>query len=408
VSAGAENATGSDPLHDASSQPAMGSDPLHDASSQPATGSGPLHEAPSGGGSERSVLLVSAAGVLGGAERVLLDWAGAIERPVRLACPPGALADAARAAGVAVVGLEDRPLRRRGRSGRAALDLGALAGDVARLVRAHRPAVVVASGQRALLAAAWAPLAGTRLLALLHDLPARPGAAILRAATGRADAIVATSGAIARAADPRARRLARTRVIHPGVDSAAWELPDPPPGPPRVLCLGALVPWKRADLALEIAARVPELRLDLAGAALPGDPPAFVARLHERAAQPDLGGRVSFLGHVDDPRTALADAHCLLHCADHEPFGLALVEALAAGRPVAAPAAGGPLEIVTPTCGRLYAPGGAAAGASAVRELLGDAAAPAAARARAAAAFDGVVAARRFAGVVEHVAAGRA
>jgi glycosyltransferase involved in cell wall biosynthesis len=300
--------------------------------------------------------------------------------------------------------LEDRPLRRRGRSGRAALDLTALAADVTRLARAQHPAVVVASGQRALLAAAWAPLAGARLLALLHDLPARPIAALICAAAARADAIVATSGAIARACDPDARRLGRTHVIHPGVDAAAWQLPDPPPGPPRALYLGALVPWKRADLALEIAARMPELCLDLAGAALPGDPPAFVARLHERAAQPDLAGRVSFLGHVDDPRTALADAHCLLHCADREPFGLALVEALAAGRPVVAPAAGGPLEIVTPTCGRLYAPGDAAAGASAVRELLDDAAAPGAARARAAAAFDGAAAARRFAAVVERCA----
>ena len=145
-------------------------------------------------------------------------------------------------------------------------------------------------------------------------------------------------------------------MIHPGVDLDRWSLPDPPPGPPRALCLGALVPWKRADLALEIAARVPELALELAGAPLAGDPPGFVAALHERAARPDLAGRVRFLGALDDPRLALARANCLLHCADREPYGLALVEALAAGRPVVAPAAGGPLEIVTPGSGRLYRP----------------------------------------------------
>ena len=49
----------------------------------------------------------------------------------------------------------------------------------------------------------------------------------------------------------------------------------------------------------------------------------------------------------------------LLHCADDEPYGLALVEALAAGRPVVAPAAGGPLEIVADGAGRLYPPGDA-------------------------------------------------
>ncbi|HTE62437.1 MAG TPA: glycosyltransferase, partial [Solirubrobacteraceae bacterium] len=230
-------------------------------------------------------------------------------------------------------------------------------------------------------------------------LPGQIIGALLRTATARADTVVATSGAIARAADPAGRRLSRTHVIRPGVDAAAWELPDPPPEPPRALVLGALVPWKRPDLALEIAARVPELRLDLAGAPLPGDPTAFVAALHERASRPDLAGRVSFLGHVDDPRAALTDAHCLLHCADREPYGLALVEALAAGRPVVAPAAAGPLEIVTPACGRLYVPGDPDAGAAALRAVLADPDAPAAARERAAR-FDGTASARRFAALV--------
>jgi glycosyltransferase involved in cell wall biosynthesis len=378
-----------------------------------ATGSGPLHHtgtasearSASRGAIDRPVLLVSAAAVLGGAERVLLDWAAAIERPVLLASPPGPLAQAAAAAGLRVLALPERPLVRRGRSRDAALDLAGLRRDIARLARAYQPAVIVASGQRPLLAAASAPLGGARLLGLLHDLP--PDAVVdrlLRGASARADALVATSGAIARAADPAARRLGRTHVIHPGVDAAAWALPEPPPPPPRALFLGALVPWKRPDLALEIVAGLPDLQLDIAGAPLPGDPPAFVAALHERAAQPDLSGRVSFLGHLDDPRTALAEAHCLLHCADREPFGLALVEALAAGRPVIAPAAGGPLEIVTPACGRLYVPGDAAAGAEAATTVLADRAAPAAARARAAA-FDRADAARRFAAIVERLVA---
>ena len=160
------------------------------------------------------------------------------------------------------------------------------------------------------------------------------------------------------------------------------------------------MPVKRPDLALEITARVPGLSLDLAGAPFPDDPPGYVAALHARAARPDLAGRVRFLGAVEDPRTALSAAHCLLHCGEREAFGLALVEALAAGRPVVAPAAGGPLEIVTPACGRLYAPGDAGSGAAALQSILADAGAPAAARERAAA-FDGPAAARRFAAVVE-------
>jgi glycosyltransferase involved in cell wall biosynthesis len=394
------------------------------------------------------VLLIAQTGVLGGAERVLLDWSRAVASPVILACPPGPLVDAAAAAGHATVPLVERPLRRRGRSARAAADVAALAAEVARLARTHRPAVVVASGLRPVLAAAAVPLAGAPLIVVHHDLPQPAVAAALRAASRRAIATVAASGAVAEQVRPRragahASRpvgapvrgslprmaphdaAARTTppsgegaasdsavdapttpapgddvvVIHPGVDAAEWALPDPPPGPPRALVLGALVPWKRADLALEIAARIPELRLDVAGAPLTGDALGFEAALHARAARADLVGRVRFLGALTDPRPALTDAHALLHCADREPFGLALVEALAAGRPVAAPAGGGPLEILTPACGRLYTPGDAATGASALQALLGDPDAPAAARARAAR-FDSARSARRFAAVV--------
>jgi glycosyltransferase involved in cell wall biosynthesis len=363
------------------------------------------------------VLLIAQAGMLGGAERVLLDWSGALAGPVLLACPPGPLADAAAARGLGVVPLAERPLQRRGRSGRAAADLAALAAGIARAARRHRPAVIVASGLRPVLAAAAAPLSGATLVTVHHDLPHPAVAAATRPAARRAAASIAVSGAVAEQlrgrGGPQRGGLAapggsaapggladRVVVIHPGVDAADWVVADAPAGPPRALVLGALVPWKRADLALEIAARIPELALDVAGAPLPGDGAGFEAALRARAAQPDLAGRVRFLGAVGDPRAALAQAHVLLHCADREPFGLVLLEALAAGRPVAAPAAGGPLEIVTPACGRLYAPGNAAAGAQALRAVLAGAVDPAAARARAAA-FDGAVSARRFAAVVD-------
>jgi hypothetical protein len=121
----------------------------------------------------KPALLIAQTGWLGGAERVLLDWALAIERPVLLACPDGPLADAAVGAGLQVLALPERSLRRRGRSGRAAIELAGLARDTGRMTRRHRPAVVVASGQRPILAAASAPLSGARLIALHHDLPPR-------------------------------------------------------------------------------------------------------------------------------------------------------------------------------------------------------------------------------------------
>jgi GT2 family glycosyltransferase len=89
-----------------------------------------------------------------------------------------------------------------------------------------------------------------------------------------------------------------------------------------------------------------------------------------RADQPDLAGSVVLTGQVDDPAPELERASCLLHCAPREPFGMAVLEALAAGRPVVAPASDGPAEIVKDGCGILYPPGDAAAAASAVTRVL--------------------------------------
>ena len=125
--------------------------------------------------------------------------------------------------------------------------------------------------------------------------------------------------------------------------------------------LGALVDWKRPQFALEVAARMPDLQLTLAGAALPGDDGALEAQLRRDAER--LGDRVTIAGPVDDVPAALADAHVLLHCAAAEPYGMVLVEALAAGRPVVAPAKAGPLEIVSDGAGRLYPPGNVKAAA---------------------------------------------
>jgi glycosyltransferase involved in cell wall biosynthesis len=339
------------------------------------------------------LLLVSYSSAFGGAERVLLDWGTRVRAPVVLACPDGPLAAEARAVRLEIVTLPSRPLRWRGARVAAARALGGFARDVAAVAHARRPRLIVASGLRPVLACAITR--GGPVLALHHDLATgRVLVPAVRWASGRCESAVAVSHAVADVVAPRAE------VIHPGVDLERWRMSAPPPEP-RALVLGALVPWKRAALALEGAARVPELHLEFVGAPMPGDPPDFAAALRARAARPDLAGRVTFTGALADPRPALERARLLLHCADREPFGLALVEAMAAGRPVVAPAAGGPAEILADGGGHLYAPGDAAAAARAVEAVLADPSAGAAARARAEAAFDGAAAARRFAAAVE-------
>jgi glycosyltransferase involved in cell wall biosynthesis len=325
----------------------------------------------------RPVLIASYSRLLGGAERVLIDCATRLPRPALVACPEGPLAEAARAAGLRHAEIAAGSLRVG--PGHVA-GLVRMAWEVGALVHRHRPAAVVAWSARAVLAAALVPRRPP-VVAVLHDLHRGALQAVVRAALRRADAIVATSRAVGVDLD--------AVILHPGVDLDAFSPLPPPDGPPRALFLGALVGWKRPDLALEIAARVPEVHLTIAGAPLAGD--------EDPALNP--GSNVTLAGHVD-ARTALADAHVLLHCADAEPFGLALVEALACGRPVVAPAAAGPLEIVADGAGRLYPPGDADAAAAALRAVLADPAAPAAARRRAER-FDVAASAARLAEAID-------
>lgn len=328
-------------------------------------------------------LVVSYSGVPGGAERLLLEWAPALPGRTTVACPRGRLAEAVGAAGLAARELTPRPLTVEpslpGRV-RAVARLAGFAGELRALMARERPRLVVAWGIPSLLgvAAALRSLPGAPPLFFQHNdlLPASPAAGLIRAVARRCAGVLALSHAIARDLDPERRLGARLHVVHPGVDLE--RLPPAPAasGPPRALFLGAIVGWKRPDLALEataLAAReLPELHLVMAGEPLDAAGEALAARLRERARRPDLAGRVHFAGRVADPRPELAAAGCLLHCADREPYGLVVVEAMACARAVVAPHAGGPAEILDARCGRLFAPGDASGAAQALVAVLGD------------------------------------
>jgi GT2 family glycosyltransferase/glycosyltransferase involved in cell wall biosynthesis len=351
------------------------------------------------------VALVSYSGLVGGAERVLLDFAAAVEGERVLACPPGDLADAAAAAGIRVLPVRARALEVRGSvaaAAGAALRLSAHAREVRRLVRDLDPDLVVACGMRSALALLLGRRIANPVIFDHHDLlPAGAVGGLVRATARRADLIVVPSQAVADDLGPGKT----VQVINPGVDVGSFNAHPPPAGGPEVLVLGALVPWKRPELAIEAVAiarrRIPNLRLRFAGAPFGAGGEELVARMRGRASALGLDGAVSFPGRVADVGAALARASCLLHCADAEPFGLALVEALAAARPVIAPDAAGPREVLDALCGVLYRPGDAGAAADAIVGVLGD---PQAAhrmgihgRERAARLFDRSATIRRFA-----------
>jgi glycosyltransferase involved in cell wall biosynthesis len=338
-------------------------------------------------------LIVSYSGLLGGSERILLDLVPALGSGAVVACPPGRLSAALEAAGIDWEPIKERPLEVRASTGdrlRAGGRLTGHAAEVHRLVRALRPRRVVAWGMPSVIAASLGVAASRPRPELVFQhvdlLPTGPLAVAVRRAARRCRRVVALSEAIAAdlaGSGPLGERIA---VVHPGVDLARFEPLPPGAGPPRVLLLGAIVGWKRPDLALEAVARAAReldgLTLDVVGEPFDRAGEGLLEELRRRAAAPDLDGSVRFRGRLDDPRAVLAEASCLLHCADREPFGMVLVEALAASRPVVAPAGGGPPEIVDESCGRLYPPGDAAAAAAALTELLRAPAAELAAAAR--------------------------
>src|SRR5919197_2988744 len=283
-------------------------------------------------------LFVSYSGLLGGAERILLDVAQGLDETPTVACPEGPLAAAAREAGLHVLALRERPLEVRASAhhrAAAPLRIAALGRELRAVVRALQPDGVFAWGMRAGLAAATLGRDRPPLVFQHNDL--LPGPAIaraVRAASRRADVTLALSRCIADDLGPG------VRVLHPGLDLERFAPTPLPGGPPEVLLLGAIVDWKRPELALDavaLAARKrPELRLRVGGAPLDEAGERQLEMLRRRAAQPDLEGRVELAGPLDDVPAALSQSSGLLHCADREPFGRVLVEELAAGRPVGA------------------------------------------------------------------------
>ena len=148
--------------------------------------------------------------------------------------------------------------------------------------------------------------------------------------TQRVDAFIANSHAVAR----RIRRYYRREavVIPPPVDLPPFC--DTPPGA-YFLAGGRLIPYKRLDLAVQAFTQL-GLPLKIFGDGR--DRPRLQAM---------AGPNITFLGRVSEAeRRALFSGCRAFVFPGEEDFGIAPLEAMAAGRPVIAYAAGGALETV--------------------------------------------------------------
>lgn len=169
----------------------------------------------------------------------------------------------------------------------------------------------------------------------------------------------------------------RARLIYNGVPEPADE-PGPAvrDGAVRSVVVGRLSPRKAPHLALdavgELRSRGYDITLDIVGTAFDGYE-WYVESLHERAAQPDLAGAVSFVGYASPIWPVLAASDLAIAPSLREPFGNAVVEAQLARRPVVATAALGHTEsIADGQSGLLVSAEDVNAMASAIARLIDD------------------------------------
>jgi glycosyltransferase involved in cell wall biosynthesis len=204
-------------------------------------------------------------------------------------------------------------------------------------------------------------------------LPARTAAMMRRLASRVPHGVVANSRHTI--SEVRLPATKPSAVVYSGISQPPDLMPEPSQA--VVGLVGRLAEWKGQHVFLEaaaaVAAEMPDVRFRLIGSAMFGEE-AYEAHLRERAAEPDLAGRVEFAGFRDDFWAALAELTVVVHASvTPEPFGQVVVEAMAAGRAVIATDGGGVRETVLDReTGLLVPMGDAPAMASAMLRLLRD------------------------------------
>jgi L-malate glycosyltransferase len=346
-----------------------------------------------------NALYVNHTGVVSGGERSLLSLLEALPGEVHplVASPRGGLQLAVERLGIPVTtitgtagSLRLHPLH----TPRALAELGLAAAQVTRATRRHHAALVHANSIRAGIVLALARASPAAKIVHVRDcLPPGPvSAATMRLIAATATAVVANSRYTASSVRALAPGV-RTEVVYNGVDLRRWD-PDRLDRAPARVALGEagtraallgvvaqLSPWKGQDTAIEALRLLREEAIDahllLIGSAkfvaraTRFDNEAYVARLRRLVADAGLDDRVSWMGEREDVPELMRALDVLLLPSWEEPFGRALIEAMALGVPVVSTNVGGPPEIVEEGReGHLVPPRQPAAWASAIRSIL--------------------------------------
>lgn len=325
-----------------------------------------------GGEGGRRVLLMSHGAGPYGAERILLALASALRdegHAVTLDFPhEGPALEAARALeGVRVV------VARRPRLPRTVGEaFKYFAGQPAAITRTRRrlldlaPDVVWANSLYALPVVIAARAAGLSVIWQLHErnLPGPAGWLLSAAAARLPTMVVVVSDFVRRSFrlppdDAQVRLLPNPRPEDSGRGSQGADRSD---AAFTVACVGQLEPRKNVRDAVDAVARLAGTRLLIVGDGK--------YRRHVERAVRESGAaeRIQMLGYRDDVAEILHASDCVVIPSRNEPFGLIALEALEAGRPVAA-ARSGALPEVLDDAALFYPPGDVAALAAAIERL---------------------------------------
>lgn len=342
-------------------------------------------------GRKAEILYLNHVSQLGGAEVSLVSLLAHLDtstyRPVVGLPGTGPLSDQLQALDVEVVLLQHPRLRRYRnplRLLRQYAELRKGARRIADFVQASGIDLVHANSLSSAVAVAHSSTKNVPMIWHVRDL--RLPRQLVRWLVPRTAALIAISAAVAgrvRELDPRA--AAKLRVIYNGVDTQALsprasrskiiqEL-GLPPNARLIGSVGQLVPWKNwrrfLRVGADVAARIPNVHLLIIGADLFNDNPGYAQELKEYADDLAIGRLTHFLGHRTDIADVVSALDVLVHCADEEPLGRAVMEAMALERPVVAVRSGGPAElIVDGETGFLAPPKNAYALADRVVEIL--------------------------------------
>ncbi|HEX7774858.1 MAG TPA: glycosyltransferase family 4 protein [Pyrinomonadaceae bacterium] len=243
-------------------------------------------------------------------------------------------------------------------------------------VRSHGIEIVHAHAARDYHLAAMAVRLAPRARFVLTRHVLFPLRRINRPLLSSVDRVIAVSRAVAESLQNGVIDSSKITVVHNGIDIDRFDrlVARGDELPIVVGTVGHLAPIKGHDIFLRaaalISARRPEARFIVIGE---DKSPQMDHRrsLESLVAELNLNGIVTMPGWRDDMAAVLSSLTLFVSAARSEPFGLAIVEAMAAGLPVIATASEGAMEIIEDgLSGKLVPVDDPEALAQAINELL--------------------------------------